>query len=200
MAITSLVIPVLLGIFGAFVLSYLVWLLIGPTVRSLRGRKDSQRFRRAAERVVEADSCIAEKRFTDALRILKQAPLFDLFEKLQLVELVREHHQNILSRCVLIAEELHTRPANLADVERLMMERSELQLLFVRAMDSYSSLKNRRQKAGKEMPLWSRSDFEQRIKEIRSELHKNKELLGAALSKLFASIESARSDGDIVYH
>ncbi len=196
----SLVIAVFLGFFGALVLVYLLWMLLGPTVRTLRGRKDSQRFRRSAEKIVEADAYIAEKRYPEALRCLRQALIFDIFETLKLAELVREHHQNLLSRCVLIAEELQTQTEDLAEVERLMMERSELQVLFVRAMESYSSLKNRRQRAGKEIPHWSKSDFELRIKEIRGELHKNREGLQVHLTKLFASIESGRKDGDIVYH
>ena len=173
---------------------------LGPIVGSLQGRKDTKKFRRAAEKIVEADNSITEGQFPEALKILRSAPLFDIFENPEIIELVREHHQNILSRCVLIAEELQTRPEGLADVERLVLERTELQTLYSRAADSYSSLRNRREKAGKEIPSWSRSDFEKRITDIQSELEKNRLLLTAAFQTLFTSIENSRRDGDIVYH
>lgn len=200
MQIATLFIAAFLATLGISVISYLVWAVLGPIVSSLQGRKDTRKFHRAAEKIVAADSHISDGQLVEAIKVLRQAPLLDIFERSEIIELVREHHQNILSRCVIIAEELQTRPENIAEVERLVLERTELQTLYVRAAESYSSLRNRREKAGKEIPHWSRSDFEQRLGEINTELEKNRVALTDAFQKLFSSIESSRRDGDIVYH
>jgi len=200
MGMTTLFTAAFLATLGISVISYLGWAMLGPVVESLRGRKDHRKFERVAEKIVEADSLIADGQLLDAIRVLREAPLLDIFERAEMIELVREHHQNILSRCVVIAEELQTRSENIAEVERLILERTELQTLYLRAAESYSSLRNRREKAGKDIPDWSKSDFEQRLSEIQNELEKNHLALASAFQTLFSSIERSRRDGDIVYH
>ena len=201
MSIFSVIISVLLAIVGVAVAGGLLWLLFYPLLRSLKDRFDSRKFSRAAERLGEADALISEKHFPQALHALRQAPMYDLTDKPEFAGLIREHHQNILSRCVLIAEELSVRPGNLPDVERLINERGELHSLYTRALDSYTSLRSRRTRAGKEVPQWSKSDFEQRITEIRQELDVNRASLERGFDKLFQSIESPPKEaGDIVYH
>jgi len=201
MSIFSVVISALLAVVGVAIAGTLLWLLFHPLFRSLRDRFDARKFSRAAERLAEADALISEKHYPQALHALRLAPLYELTNKPEFAGLIREHHQNILSRCVLIAEELQVRPGNLPDVERLIIERGELHTLYTRALDSYLSLQSRRTRAGKDVPQWSKSDFEQRILDIRQELEVNRNGLEKAFDKLFHSIESPpKESGDIVYH
>lgn len=200
MALSQLLLSAALSLFGLALVAYLSALLLRPLFRSVNGKKYSNRLRRAGEKITVSDDLFAAKKYVEAIRALRKAPFFELFEQPELVDVVREHHQNILSRCVLIAEELHTHAENLPDVERLILERSELQSLFVRASETFSSLRNRRERAGKDIPLWSKTDFEKRIADIRKELEANREALSWAFDKLFDSIETSRREGDIVYH
>ena len=200
MELTSIFIALILLALGVVVLSYFLWLLVMPSARSIRNQREMSRYKRFAEKIPQVDILIEEKRFPDALKLLRQTPLLDVCSKSELQELIREHHQNILSRCLVISEELGTRPDNLAEVERLVLERGELELLYIRAQESFLSLKSRREKAGKEIPTWSKSDFDVRLAEIQKELENNRAVLAAAFEKLFRSIESSRKEADIVYH
>ena len=200
MDFSRLLISGILGITGFSITLYLLALLFRPVVRSAAGRQYSQRLRRAADKILQSDALFAGHQHLEALKALRKAPVYEIFDRSQFIDPVREHHQNILSRCVLIAEELQTRVDNLPEVERMVMERSELQSLYVRATESFASLKNRREKAGKEIPSWSKTDFDKRIKDIRKELEANRVALMAGFEKLFNSIESSRREEDIVYH
>jgi hypothetical protein len=196
----TLIVAALLSLGGIAFVSYLIWLLFNPLLRSMQGKQDRNRYTRAAEKIPRVDSLIEEGQLKEALRLLRQTPLYDVFEKTELLELTKEHHQNVLSRCVVLAEEMDTHAANLAEVERLVLERTELQLLLLRARDSYASLKSRRERLGKDVPQWSKADFEQRLKEIQTALSNNRATLAAAFEKLFSSIESSPKQDDIVYH
>ncbi len=148
----------------------------------------------------QADLKISQKKFSEAIKILKSAVFLDLFVKTELVDIIKEHHQNILSRCLIIADELETKATNVADVERLFMERSELQSLYIKAFESYSSLKDRRQQSGKEIPQWSKVEFKNKLQEISRELNVNQKLLEKNLAKFFEELQKNSSSSNIIYH
>ena len=130
---------------------------------------------------------------------MRLSVIYDVVHDQSLISLIREHHQNVLSRCVLIAEALESRPEHLAEVEQYFLERSELLDLLLRAKDSYQSIRSRRAKEGKTVPTWSRTDYESRIKQIESELEANLNNLKRSLSDLFGALSSSNGQ-PIVYH
>ena len=200
MDITRLLTSAILAFFGFALVLYLFALLFRPLFHSVIGKKYSSKLKKAADKLAQFDSLFAAHQHAEALRVLRRAPLVEIFDRPQLLDPAKEHNQNILSRCVLLAEELQTRVNNLPETERLVIERSELLTLFVRACESFASLRNRRERAGKEIPSWTKSDFENRIKEIRKELDANGLALNASFEKLFDSIGSPPREEDIVYH
>ena len=94
---------------------------------------------------------------------------------------------------------MNSRAKNIADVERLFMERNELMSLYMKARESYHNLRFRREKAGKNIPDWSKSDFEKRITEIKKELKRNESALQEALDQLFEALATPGEE-NIVYH
>lgn len=192
----SLVTLLVVGLAVAGALAYVIG---APLFAIVKDRRQSSKLKKAADRLEEVDGLIAERKFPVALKILKQLIIFDPVEHPKSVESVREHHQNVLTRCLIISEELGSRAENLAEVERLFIQRSELQTLLIKAGDSFRSLQERREQAGKDIPQWSKSDFEQRLKDIRAELDANQVLLTKAADQLFSALESPRSEG-IIYH
>lgn len=199
MELLPLVTALFLGIVGLGTVMLLAYLIGSPLAAVLKGRRETVKLKRAAERLEIVDGLIAERKFPAALKVLKQLIIFDHVEHPRTVEGIREHHQNVLTRCLIVSEELGNRAENLAEVERLFIQRSELQSLLIKAIESYRNLRERREQAGKDIPHWSKSDFEQRIKDIRSELEANLHSLGKAADRLFSSLESPRSEG-IIYH
>ena len=176
-----------------------LWLLLSPILKLGRWFGSSSRIRSAAERLKTIDRLIEENKYQEALKALRKTIIVDSGGSLAVIEALKEHHQNVLSRCLVIAEDLGSLPDNIAEVERLLLERAELQVLLLKAAESYSSVKSRREKSGKAFPLWSKSEYENRLSQIREELNRNTENLGKALNHLFTSVASSRKEG-IMYH
>lgn len=195
----SLGIALCLLLLGCVLLVYLSALLIAPITSLFKGTKGSSRIKKGQHKLDRVDQLIHQQKLAEAIRLLRKAPILEATQQPATVEAQKEHHQNILSRCLIIAEELSSRPQNIAEVERLFYQRAELQLLQIKAIESFKSLRFRREKAGKEIPSWSKSDFERRIVEIRNEIRKNESDLEAALERLFNSLSSPQSE-NIVYH
>lgn len=188
----------LLGI-GLAVLIGLTWVMMQPLLGGVRSRKGSSKIGRVRSRLDRVDSLISEQKPEEALRQLRKTVLLDAGLSETVLPKLKEHHQNVLSRCLVIAEEINSRAENIAEVEHLLMQRIELQYLLLRADQSYQKLKFRREKAGKDLPSWSKSDFEKRMKEIQGELRKNEREANDALQRLFESLASPSQD-NIVYH
>ena len=198
-SVSDLIIASILGAFGAAFAIYLTVLLAGPLIASAFGSRQILRLKRAAARLKNADKLIDSHNYAQAVAELKRGVLMDSSFPSSLLGSVRDHHQNLLSRCVTIAEEMNSRPATLPDVERLFLERIELQSLQNKAAAAYDKLKTRRQSAGKELPNWSQSDFSGRLQEIAKELEKNTADLDKSLRELFVEIVAPAHDSVTIH-
>ncbi len=198
-ATSDIVIAAVLGAFAAVLTGDLILLLFGPLLSSAAGSRQSMKIKRAALRIRNADRLIDSRQYPQAVIELKRSVLLDTVFPPSLLIAVRDHNQNLLSRCVTIAEEMNARPATLPDVERLFQQRIELLSLQNKAAEAYDKLRNRRLSAGKEIPNWSQSDFSGRLKEIRKELEKNTADLERALRALFGEIVAPVHDSVTIH-
>jgi hypothetical protein len=189
----------LLAFVGAFLTVYLLSSLALPFLVWLRSTGQSMKLNRSFQKLAAADRLMDAKRPVEAAAELRRAVIIDNLVRSTFLPLVREHHQNILSRCVVIAEEVGGRPDNLPLVERLFIQRAELQSLYNRARDAYAKLRTRRETAGKDIPSWSKGDYEKRAKDISAELEKNLRELESALDKLFTSITTPSREHIIIH-
>ena len=181
------------------IFSALVYQLAGPFLHLFRGGTDNAKLKRARGKLEQVDALLSNHRPLEALKLLKKAVYFDEIGAYKHISAIKEHHQNFLSRCLIIAEELDRRPRNIAEIEQLFLERSELQILQIRVTESYQNIRFRREKAGKGVPDWSKADFEQRLKQIKEELGRNKNSLTEELNELFKALGTQQSS-DQLYH
>ena len=188
----------LLGLAIALLIG-LSWMMMNPLLGGLRGKKGSSKIRKYSARLTKVDELIEGKKPEEALKLLRKAIVLDTTLNEGAIRKLKEHHQNVLSRCLVLAEELGSRAENIAEVEHLLMQRVELQSLLQKASESFQNLKFRREKAGKNLPSWSKTDFEKRIKEIQEEMKKNETETNEAIERLFTSLGSPSTD-NIVYH
>ncbi len=195
----ALVIALVLAVVAIVVLFGLLWLILSPIKRALVEHKGRGRLKSAMSLLSAVDELMARKENVEALKLLRQSIVLETISEENLINLFRDHHENILSRLVLISEEMGSRPEHLAEVEELFIERTELMGLYARAQDSYKSLSSRRAKEGKSLPSWSKADFEKRIVQIQEELRLNQKTLQTALDQLFRAVSSAGGE-PIVYH
>ena len=188
---------------------WLVWVIGGAMVaavleligRSTPGAKPKRfgKLKKVASRLEKVDALLSQHKCLEAIKMMRKAYVVDIAKTPERIALIKDHHQNFLSRCLLIAEEMGSRADNIAEVERLFIERNELLNLLQKASESYQNLKFRREQAGKNIPSWSQTDFEQRIKEIQKELTRNESELENALGTLFSALGTPTSE-NIVYH
>lgn len=184
---------------GLALLFFLLVFLLSPIATWFRSNKTQSRLRRAIERVKRAEKLVETANLSEALLELKRAMLLDIGQSRSVIESVKDHNQNVLSRLLIISEEMGARLEGAAEVEKLLVERGEIQLLQLKADLAFVRVKGRRESQGKDVPAWSKADFEKRIKDIKRELERNTKELDSALTKLFSSIRPATSEG-ITYH
>lgn len=197
--VTDIAIAMVLGAVSAALCGYLLVLLFGPLLATAVGSRQTLRLKRATTRLANADKFIDSRQYQQAVAELKKSVLLDPSFPAELLPAVRDHNQNLLSRCVTIAEEMNARPATLPVVERLFQQRIELLGLQTKAADAYGKLRSRRINAGKEIPNWSQTDFSSRLKEIGQELEKNTADLDASLRRLFAEIVAPVNDSVTIH-
>ena len=188
-----------LGAFGAALSFGLLYLLFRGVSRGFFGTKDFLKFRRSLARLKKFDELSEMDRWSEATKELEKAVIFDALSSRQLVSSIKEHHQNLLSRALQVAEHYSARAESVGSVEGLFLERAELQTLLIKANDAFQRIQEKRSEAGKDLPKWSQSDYLGKIKEVNHQLSLNKDSLEKELGVLFEEIQTPKKD-EIVYH
>ena len=184
---------------GTALLALIVFPVLLAVRALLRGSSEQRRLSKASARLSAIDSSLEERNWRSALDHLRDAFVYDLFSSRESIRQIREHNQNVLSRAVVLGEELATRAENLAEVERLLIENAEIQLLYLKANESFRRLKAKRLEASKELPDWTKSDYNKRTKEIFAELRENQTQIKKAIAGLLKSLEQPRGE-EVTYH
>ena len=144
-------------------------------------------FRRAVSALNKADQLVSSQDYEQALNELKKAFFFDSPHDVKQISQIKEHHQNILTRIVLLGEDCHCHFANIAQLEKLLLEHSELQFLLFRANGAYLEAQMRRTTSGKSLPHWGRKEYQDKIRQIETQLKLNRSHLEHEI-KLLAQI------------
>lgn len=200
------VIAFALGVFGSFAFCFLAWTLVTPILSLLGWRKAGARRPRVrtrhGKRVAKIDRYIAEDRYDLALKEIERAVVLKDAASEAAIRDIRDHNQTILSRAIIVAEHFGGRIHNLPDVERLLLERSEIQLIHLKTRQSLKNISKRRGQRGKKVPEWGASEFKKKMSAIDEKLAHNRRELEAALKQLFSAIRRpSKSEGnDITYH
>lgn len=184
---------------GVVISLFLLRCMLVPVLPLFLELRTGFRTKRIASQIAAVDAAIDTKQWKQALALLKESFHMSCANSRQAVYHLREHHQNVLSRCLVVAEEIGSRLENIGDVERLLLQRSELQLLCLKASESFQKLKLQRRKQSKELPDWSKNDFERRVDQVKKEIAENEKELQKALQALFTAIDAYSADS-IVYH
>ncbi len=199
MSLASTITAAVLGVFGLILTTGLIALIVSPLTKAIKARRKSSGIQKYSQKLATVDVLIREHKFDQALQLLKKSVIVELFDEYPQVEFMQEHHQAVLSKFLSITEELGARAENIALLEQLFTERSELNILYVKVRDSFASIKGKRESKGKELPGWSKSEFEQKIKEIQVELAENTKALDVELNKFIAGLTPGTAQS-ITYH
>ena len=186
----------LLG-FGAILGAYLIWVLF-------RGLSENLSFIPkpsfgTGNKLKKADKYIEKDQYQKALKELKKSFVFSETTSKESVKKNRNHNEAILNRCLIISEHMHSSLEGLPEVEKLLIERSQLQLQFIKAIDSLDLLKAKRRSEGKKLPEWGQKEHKEKIKELKEALKNNKNMLEKAINALFVSMSSPRQT-NVTYH
>jgi hypothetical protein len=198
-SVISYTIALILGSFGAALAFALCFILFRGVSRGFFGTRDFLKFRKSLVRLKKFDELVELEKWGEAVKELERGVVFDALSSRQLVASIKEHHQNLLSRALQVAEHYSARAESIATVERLFLERAELQMLTIKANDAYQRIQEKRNDAGKDLPKWSQADYLRKIKEVNDQLDINKDELQRELAALFEEIQTPKKD-EIVYH
>jgi hypothetical protein len=198
-SVISYTLALILGSFGAALVVALLFILFRGISRGFFGTRDFLKFRKSLVRLRKFDELVELERWNEAVKELERGVVFDALSSRQLVSSIKEHNQNLLSRALQVAEHYSARAESIGTVERLFLERAELQMLTIKANDAYQRIQDKRNDAGKDLPKWSQSDYLRKIKEVNEQLAINKDDLQKALANLFQEIQTPKKD-EIVYH
>ncbi len=199
MNIILLTIAVILLVVGSTLTLFFAWILYVQAARFLLGNQSIFRTKRAYKRIEQVDRLLAARDFRGALSELRRSAWIEVPTNRESIRAASEHNQNILSRVLIVAEELGGRAENIAQVEQLLVQFTELQLLYLKANDSFNKLKSKREQAGKTLPTWGKTDFDTRLTEVKRELTKVSTELRNALDKLLNSVQTP-ANTNVTYH
>ncbi len=199
MGTSDFIIIFFLSLIGSGVFLYFAWALLSPASLLLRGGKGSFRLSRVANRLKRIDQLLDAEQFDLAIRELRRCVLVNISGSEKVLRELKSHHQNILSRCIVIAEQLGGKLDSLPDVERLLIERTQLLHLFDNTHQAFHKVTEKRVRAGKALPTWSKEEYRKRVKQVKSELKRNLGELEEAYEKLFSSITQKEGE-QVTYH
>ena len=187
MNVISYTLALILGSFGAALAFALLFILFRGVSRGFFGTRDFLKFRKSLVRLRKFDELVELEKWSEAVKELERGVVFDALSSRQLVSSIKEHHQNLLSRALQVAEHFSARAENIGAVERLFLERAELQMLTIKANEAYQRIQDKRESVGKDLPKWSQSDYLRKIKEVNEQLSINKQELQKSLETKVSS-------------
>lgn len=193
-------------IFGLVLLSggaTLLFFLVAPALRAIwtiaRDGAERKKLLRGEETLKRVDQLLEQQDLRSAVRLLRTSVVLETLSDRDSIRGARDHNQSVLSRFVDIAAEQGIHFDNLAELEQLFIEQSELQILLSKANDTFQKLQTKREKERKVLPEWTKSDFERRSQEIAKEIKVNRASLEQALDALVYALESPKNS-NVTYH
>ncbi len=177
----TLIFSILLLAVGIGVVGYLCFLLFSALSASFGGFFEQARFRRHSARCQRGDALLEKGDLTDAAQVFIEAFFFKpVRHEASLLSSIANYHTGLLSRLLTVADELgkgRARLVSLADTDRLLAERLEIQLEYFRSL-----------KQEEESPFQN-FDHRLRVNETR---------VRASLKRLLQEIRS--SEERVLYH
>ena len=161
------------------------------------------RVSRSEGRLAKADKLIEKKNYKKAIKTLVKGLALEkeIGAEVTLSD-IKNRQQDILSRFLLIAEELGTRIENLSQIEQLLLKHAELSTDLGKARQSYKNLKSRREKLGKVIPDWSKKDFKQQVDSISKDRKANIRELNKEMDLMIKNLKkgSPSKEENVTYH
>ena len=139
------------------------------------------------------DNLISRKELEQALREIRKNLSISSLQSLKEVAATREYHQNILTRIIIIAEELDSRPSNIAKLESLFIHWADLNQDLIKAKEAHENLTSRRVSAGKIIPTWGKNIFSNNYRGIEASIRSNHRELEQEINKLINSLLSSKA-------
>ena len=178
----TLLLGIILLLVSIGVLAVLGLVLFSACLNAFGGFFERAAFRKSSLRCSEGDKLIEQGDFAGAVQLLGDAFfLKPIRRESELLSDIANYHTGLLSRLLTIADEMgkgRARLPSLADADRLLADRLEIQLDYFRAL--------------------KRSD-QQQLHAAKDRLKDNEELTRLAIRRLLDEIRSS-SEEQVMYH
>ena len=143
-----------------------------------------KRLLKSFETLDQIDQIIKDRRYQEAIKEIRSVFILEDYPPASVLYKVKDLHSEAISKIIVISDTLLSNISRLPEVDRLIAERIEIQVLYYRTKEAFDKMKDKRQTKGKQIPAWSKNDFDQRIASIQEEIKRNRKELERELSKL----------------
>lgn len=143
-----------------------------------------KRLLKSFETLDQIDQIIKDRRYQEAIKEIRSVFILEDYPPAAVLYKVKDLHSEAISKIIVISDTLLSNISRLPEVDRLIAERIEIQVLYYRTKEAFDKMKDKRQTKGKQIPAWSKNDFDQRIASIQEEIKRNRKELERELSKL----------------
>jgi len=137
MTLLALVLSAFLGVVALGIALYLLILLFSAFTSAFGGMFERATFHRYSTRCAQGDALLEKENFADALQVFANAFFLKPIRRdSELLSDIANYHTGLLSRLLTIADEMgkgRARLPSLATTDRLLAERIELQLEYIRS-------------------------------------------------------------------
>jgi len=200
------VIALLLTGCGTILLLFIIRSLLHPLLPNARfpslkflGTLRGGKLRKIAKKLTKVDAFIDQQKPSQAIALLRTSFFLSPAAREDAIAQARDHNQAVLSRCIIVSNQLSVKLTNLPEVERMLLERAEIQSLMLKTRQAYRRISKKRAEAGRDIPSWGKEDFESKIGAIQQELQTNAKLLQAELERMF-DLFSGDAQSDVTLH
>lgn len=160
------------------------------------------KFSRAKNRIIKIDALIKNSDYHEAAHLLISSINLNTPRSISVITENEQQHRIVLGRMLIVLEESGEGVRAVAEIEKHLNARAELNRAMLRTAESLKRIDQKRKSAGKSTAEWGKAEFKNKIKEINSELLENEKQILKALQAFHDELCSGHDDevDEVTYH
>ena len=174
------------------------------TYKKSPGRKPSRvkygyKLRKARKKFKEIDQLIDQSNYIKASKLLEKTVVLNGKISETECQAFNGHYADIISRAMIISEQVGGDFKKIAEIEVLLTKRIELHESLNAQNSKFANFRKRRQARGKETKTWGEEDFTNKISSLKQQIKENYKNLSKSLPIFFKNLPQ-KQESQATYH
>jgi hypothetical protein len=184
---------------------YAVVFFGGPVFRKfwslLSDLRGYNKFSKSKNRIAKIDALIKSNDYHEAAHLLISSIDLNAPRSVASITETEQQHRMILGRMLIVLEEAGEGVRVVAEIEKHLNARAELDKAMFRTVESLKRIDQKRKSAGKSTAEWGKAESKNKIKEINEELLENEKQILQALQAFHDELCQGHGEQDeVTYH